>query len=58
MYTSQKLSTSVYLSLFSPALDWIVQCLLHKLSDNKTEQIISKTRAEHNMLRLDRYVFL
>ncbi|CAF4071631.1 unnamed protein product, partial [Rotaria sp. Silwood2] len=29
MYQSQKLTTSIYLSLYSPALDWIVQCLLH-----------------------------
>ncbi|CAF0825690.1 unnamed protein product [Rotaria sp. Silwood1] len=50
MYQSQKLTTSVYLSLYSPALDWIVQCLLHKLDENKMEKIINKTRSELNML--------
>ncbi|CAF3518945.1 unnamed protein product [Adineta steineri] len=48
LYSSQKLTTSIYLSLYSPALDWIVQCLLHKLDDTKTEQIINKTRSTLN----------
>lgn len=48
-YTAQKLTTSAYLSLYSPALDWIVQCLLHKLDEKSVEQIIQKTRADLNM---------
>jgi len=51
MYTSQKLTTSIYLSLYSPALDWIVQCLLHKLDERKIEQIINKTRSGLNLPR-------
>jgi hypothetical protein len=50
-YTSQKLTTSVYLSLYSPALDWIVQCLLYKLEAKKIEQIIQQTRAGLNIPR-------
>lgn len=50
-YTSQKLTTSVYLSLYSPALDWIVQCLLYKLEAKKIEQIIQQTRASLNIPR-------
>ncbi|UJR27431.1 hypothetical protein I4U23_008720 [Adineta vaga] len=49
LYISQKLTTSVYLSLYSPALDWIVQCLLHKLDETKTEQMIDKTRSGLNI---------
>ncbi|CAF0759446.1 unnamed protein product [Adineta ricciae] len=49
LYASQKLTTSIYLSLYSPALDWIVQCLLHKLDDKKTEQMINKTKAGLDM---------
>ncbi|CAF4149793.1 unnamed protein product, partial [Rotaria magnacalcarata] len=45
MYTLQKLTTSIYLSLFSPALDWIVQCLLHNLDEVKMGEIINKTRS-------------
>jgi hypothetical protein len=56
VYTSQKLTTSIYLSLFSPALDWIVQCLLHKLDETKMEQIINKTRAGLNMPRFVRKI--
>jgi hypothetical protein len=51
MYTTQKLTTSVYLSLYTPALDWIVQCLLHKLDEKKVEQIIKQTRSGLNMPR-------
>ncbi len=51
LYTSQKLTTSVYLSLYSPALDWIVQCLLHKLDEKKIEKIINKTRSGLNLPR-------
>ena len=50
-YTAQKLTTSVYLSLYSPALDWIVQCLLYKLADKKIGQIIQQTRASLNIPR-------
>ncbi|CAF1030630.1 unnamed protein product [Rotaria sordida] len=50
VYQLQKLTTSIYLSLYSPALDWIVQCLLHKLDENKMEKIVNKTRTELNML--------
>ncbi|CAM4969975.1 unnamed protein product [Rotaria socialis] len=50
MYTLQKLTTSIYLSLFSPALDWIVQCLLYNLVEVKMEEIINKTRSELTML--------
>jgi hypothetical protein len=53
MYTAQKLTTSIYLSLYSPALDWIVQCLLHKLNNKKIEQIVNQTRSG---LNLPRYV--
>jgi hypothetical protein len=45
------LNTSNYLLLYSPALDWIVQCLLHKLGANKTEQMIDKTRSALGMPR-------
>lgn len=51
MYTSQKLTTSIYLSLYSPALDWIVQCLLYKLDEKKIEKIINTTRAGLNLPR-------
>lgn len=53
MYTSQKLTTSIYLSLYSPALDWIVQCLLHKLDDKKIEKIVNKTRSGLNLPRCE-----
>ncbi len=42
---------SIYLSLYSPALDWIVQCLLHKLDEKKIEKIVNKTRAGLNLPR-------
>ena len=52
-YTSQKLTTSIYLSLYSPALDWIVQCLLHKLEENKMQKIVKETRGGLNIPRLE-----
>ncbi len=52
-YTSQKLTTSIYLSLYSPALDWIVQCLLHKLDENKMQKIVKQTRAGLNIPRFE-----
>ena len=52
-YTAQKLKTNVYLSLYSPALDWIMQCLLHKLDEKKIDKIIKKTQSG---LNLPRYV--
>jgi hypothetical protein len=51
LYTAQKLTMSIYLSLYSPALDWIVQCLLHKLDEKKIEKIVNKTRAGLNLPR-------
>jgi len=53
LYTSQKLTSSTYLSLYSPALDWIVQCLLHKLDDKKIEKIVNKTRSGLNLPRCE-----
>lgn len=51
MYTSQKLTSSIYLSLYSPALDWIVQCLLHKLEEKKIDKIVKTTRETLNTPR-------
>ena len=45
IYASQKLTTSVYLSLYSPSLDWIVQCMLHKLDEKKISQLVQQTRS-------------
>jgi len=50
-YSKQKLTTSVYLSLYSPALDWIVQCLFYNLDEKPIEKIIKKTRAGLNLPR-------
>lgn len=50
-YTAQKLKTSVYLSLYSPALDWIMQCYLHNLNEKKIGKLIDKARAGLNAPR-------
>lgn len=47
-YKAQKLSTSQYLSLFSPALDWIVQCLLNKLGDTKMQKVMQQAESHIN----------
>jgi hypothetical protein len=52
MYTSQKLNTNIYIALYSPALDWIVQCLLYKLDEKNIEKIIQQARASLNASRL------
>ena len=50
-YTAQKLKTSVYLSLYSPALDWIMQCYLHNFDEKKIGKLINKARAGLNAPR-------
>ncbi|XP_029646027.1 VPS35 endosomal protein sorting factor-like [Octopus sinensis] len=39
----QKLETPKYLTLYSPALDWLLQCLAHEATSETLEQILKKT---------------
>ena len=44
----QKLEMPRYLTLFSPALDWLLQCLAHKASDKALTGVLEKSREQVN----------
>lgn len=44
----QRLDFSVYLSLYSPALDWIMQSLATRAPDNLLEEILNKFQEKKN----------
>ncbi|XP_060551407.1 VPS35 endosomal protein-sorting factor-like, partial [Ruditapes philippinarum] len=44
----QKLEMPRYLTLFSPGLDWLLQCIAHKASDNTLTDILEKSRKQCN----------
>ncbi|XP_076459289.1 VPS35 endosomal protein-sorting factor-like [Babylonia areolata] len=44
----QKMEMPHYLTLFSPALDWILQCLAHRASDSVLNSTLDKCRQQCN----------
>ncbi|KAK6187960.1 hypothetical protein SNE40_005876 [Patella caerulea] len=44
----QKLEMPRYLTLFSPAVDWLLQCCAHRASDKLLTQILEKCKAQCN----------
>ncbi|XP_041364483.1 VPS35 endosomal protein-sorting factor-like isoform X2 [Gigantopelta aegis] len=44
----QKLEMSKYLTLYSPALDWILQCIANKSSEKTLSEILEKCQQECN----------
>ena len=44
----QKLEMPRYLTLFSPALDWLLQCIAHKASDKALTGVLEKSREQVN----------
>ncbi|GAB6020434.1 hypothetical protein CHUAL_003128 [Chamberlinius hualienensis] len=40
----QKVDFTAYMTLYSPALDWIIQCIAHKAHENTLTQIIDKCK--------------
>jgi hypothetical protein len=44
----QKLEMPRYLTLFSPGLDWLLQCIAHKASDKTLTEILEKSRKQCN----------
>ncbi|XP_053393595.1 VPS35 endosomal protein-sorting factor-like isoform X2 [Mercenaria mercenaria] len=44
----QKLEMPRYLTLFSPGLDWLLQCIAHKASDKTLTDILEKSRKQCN----------
>ncbi|KAK7112793.1 hypothetical protein V1264_012185 [Littorina saxatilis] len=45
---AQKMEMPLYLTLFSPALDWILQCLAHKASDALLNTTLEKCKQDCN----------
>ncbi|XP_071966062.1 VPS35 endosomal protein-sorting factor-like isoform X2 [Antedon mediterranea] len=44
----QRLEMVNYLSLYSPALDWILQCIAHKASEETLTEILAKCKKQCN----------
>lgn len=44
----QKLDLSTYLTLYCPALDWILQCVAHGASENLLDQVLARCKAQCN----------
>ncbi|XP_077979506.1 VPS35 endosomal protein-sorting factor-like [Glandiceps talaboti] len=44
----QRLDMSAYLSLYSPALDWILQCISYEASDETLTEILAKCKKQCN----------
>lgn len=44
----QKLETPKYLTLYCPALDWLMQCLAHQATDDVLQSILQKTSEQCN----------
>ena len=44
----QKLEMPHYLTLFSPGLDWLLQCIANKADDNTLTDILHKSRQKCN----------
>ncbi|KAL4240173.1 hypothetical protein ACF0H5_000967 [Mactra antiquata] len=44
----QKMEMPKYLTLFSPGLDWLLQCIAHKASDDTLTDILKKSRKQCN----------
>ncbi|XP_070579924.1 VPS35 endosomal protein-sorting factor-like [Ptychodera flava] len=44
----QRLDMSTYLTLYSPALDWILQCIAYQASDDTLTEILEKCRKQCN----------
>ncbi|XP_064600257.1 VPS35 endosomal protein-sorting factor-like [Liolophura sinensis] len=44
----QKLELPKYLTLFSPALDWILQCIAHKASEKTLLDVLEKCKTQCN----------
>ncbi|XP_033107964.1 VPS35 endosomal protein sorting factor-like [Anneissia japonica] len=44
----QRLVMAIYLSLYSPALDWILQCISHKTSEEALTEILAKCKKQCN----------
>ncbi len=44
----QKLELPRYLTLYSPALDWILQCLAHHASESVLVNVLEKARTKCN----------
>ncbi|XP_050032588.1 VPS35 endosomal protein-sorting factor-like [Dermacentor andersoni] len=44
----QKLDLSTYLTLYCPALDWILQCVAHGASEDLLDQVLARCKAQCN----------
>lgn len=44
----QKLDLSTYLTLYCPALDWILQCVAHGASEHLLDQVLARCKAQCN----------
>lgn len=46
------MSESQYLQLYIPALDWILQCIAYRASDETLDQILQMVKDKHNVTLL------
>jgi hypothetical protein len=44
----QKMALADYLGLYSPALDWIMQCVAHRASDAQLADVLDKVKTHSN----------
>ncbi|XP_014665558.1 PREDICTED: UPF0505 protein C16orf62 homolog [Priapulus caudatus] len=44
----QKVDMAAYLQLFSPGLDWVLQCIAHGASEGTLEEVLAQARARCN----------